>query len=189
MLGISDLKNGTVFVMENDPWEVVESQHVMIGRGQGHLETKIRNLRSGSVLTRKFKQADKFEEADMELFRAVFVYANRGKAIFADATNPGRRMELNEDAVRDKLGFLVEKQEVQLVKFGDEVLDMKLPPKVDLRVIEATPWVKGDTASGGTKAVKLETGMTVQAPPFINEGDVLRINTQTGAYVERVEKK
>ena len=189
MLGISDLKRGTLLTMDNDPWEVLESNHVLLGRGSGHLETKIRNLRNGNVLSKKFRQADKFEEADVSLSKAKFVYANRGKVVFSDPDKSSERFEVDETLIEEKLRFVKEGSIVDMIRFGgEEILGIKLPPKVDLKVTEAEPWAKGDTASGGTKSVTVETGATFQAPPFINEGDVIRINTERGDYVERVEK-
>ena len=185
---ISDMKVGTLFVLDSDPWEVLESNRVMIGRGQGHLETKIRNLRTGNVLRRNFQKSDKFDEAEVELENAEFVYENRGKVVFRDPEDKGKRQEIDHQAIEEKLPYLTEGMQVKLIRFDGDVLGAKLPPKVDLTVTQADPWVKGDTSSGGTKKVTVETGYELQVPPFINRGDVIRINTETGAYAERVEK-
>lgn len=185
---ISDMKVGTLFVMDNDPWEVLESNRVMIGRGQGHLETKIRNLRTGNVLRRNFQKSDKFDEAEVELENAEFVYENRGKAVFRDPDNKGDRQEMDAEAVLEKLPYLTEGMQVKLIRFDGDVLGVTLPPKVDLKVTQADPWVKGDTSSGGTKKITVETGYELQVPPFINQGDIVRINTETGEYVERADK-
>ena len=187
-LGISDLRAGSLYVSEGDPWEVVEAQHVMLGRGSGHLDTKVRNLRTGNVLSKKFKQADKFEEAEVALEMAEFVYANKGKVTFRNPENPSIREEIDEERISEKVGFLTEGLQIQLIRFEGDVLGVKLPPKLDFRVTEADPWIKGDTAQGGTKSVTVETGMVVKAPPFIEVGDIIKINTETGQYTERVSK-
>lgn len=187
-LTFSDLKIGSLFVMEGDPWEVLEANRVMIGRGQGHLETKIRNLRTGNVLAKNFSKSDKFEEAEVLLEDAEFVYANKGNMTFKNPKNPEKRIEMDASVLGDKMGYLHEGMVIQLIRFEEKTIGIKLPVKVDLVVTEADPWSKGDTATGGTKQVTLATGLVVKAPPFIGEGDVLRINTSTGEYVERVSK-
>ena len=188
MLSMSDLKVGTLYVDQGDPYEVLEAQHVMLGRGMGHMDAKVRNLRTGNVLARKFKQADKFEEADVSLRTVQFVFTGKQQATFRDPKKPSDRIQIEEDRILEKLKYLAEGQTTQLILFGDDVLGVKLLPKVDLLVTEAPPWIKGDTAQGGTKEVTVSTGLRVKVPPFIEEGDTIRVNTERGDYVERVSK-
>lgn len=124
----------------------------------------------------------------MELQEAEFVYTGKGKATFRDPNNPKERSEIDTAAILDKLGYLIEGMIVKLILFGDQVIGISLPPKVDLLVTQADPWSKGDTATGGTKQVSVETGLIVKVPPFIVTDDIIRINTETGDYVERVSK-
>ncbi|OHA49184.1 MAG: hypothetical protein A2991_03605 [Candidatus Terrybacteria bacterium RIFCSPLOWO2_01_FULL_58_14] len=188
MLSLSELKPGVVFAMDGDPWQVLEAQFVKMAQRTGHVEAKIRNLRIGNVLTRSFKQADRLQEAEVKRVRSQFVFGHRGRYVFSEANNPARRFEFSEERIGEERFYLVPKLELTAFEFSGEILAIELPPKVDLRVTEAPPWVKGDTASGGTKTVLCETGLKVQTPPFIEAGAVIRVNTRTGAYVERVEK-
>jgi len=117
------------------------------------------------------------------------LYRNRGEAWFAEADNPKTRFNIDESVVGASLSYLKEKTEVEALQFGDEVIGVKTPIKMDLTVTEAAPAVKGNTVQGATKLVTLETGATVAVPLFINEGDVIRVNTETGQYTERVSKR
>lgn len=188
MLSLSNLKAGTLFVMDGDPWEILEANFVKMAQRTGHLEAKIRNLRTGNVLTRSFKQADTFKEAEVERVNATFIYAHRGSYVFSDVRNPRERFTLTETQAADKAPYLVSGLAVAILRFNGEVIGIELPPKADLRVTEAPPWVKGDTAAGGVKTVTVENGLRVRTPPFIETGNVIRVNTRTGEYVERVEK-
>lgn len=187
MLGISDLKIGTNFVMDDAPYEVLEAKHVMLGRGKGHLEVRIRNLKTGSVLSRSFKPSDAFAEADLVRARAKFIYANRGKYVFAEADSPAKRFEFTEEQLGEDRFFLVPHLAVDVLRFDDEIIHIQLPPKVDVKVVNAPPSERGNTAQGGKKPVVCETGLKVQAPFFIETGEVIRVNTKTGEYVERVK--
>ncbi len=185
-LTLSDLKTGTVFIMEGDPWQVQDTTFVKKAQSTGILQVKIRNLKTGSVLSRSLKQADRFEEADVIHRKIKFVFSHRGRYAFAMAENPQKRFEFSEKEIRDDRFYLIPNSELLALEFNGEIIAIELPPKVDLRVTEAPPSEKGNTAQGGKKPVKVETGLTVQAPFFINEGDVIRVNTKTGEYVERV---
>ena len=188
MLSLSDLKVGTVFVMDEDPWQVLEASFVKKAQRTGHVEAKIRNLRSGNVLVRSFKQADRFEEADVQKTKVVFIYGHRGKFVFTYEASPGERFELDEAQVGEGKWYLTPNLVVEALRFDGAVIGILLPPKVNFKVTEASPWTKGDTASGGAKMVTVETGLKVRTPHFIEEGNVIRVNTQTGDYAERVEK-
>jgi len=188
MLTLSDLKVGIFFVMEDDPWQVLDAKFVKMAQRTGHLEAKIRNLRTGIVLTRSFKQADKFGEADLSHIRANFVFSHREKYVFAEAGNPKQRIELSQEHVGDTKFYLTPNLTVDILRFEDAILGIQLPPKVDLRVTEAPPWAKGDTATGGTKTVMTESGLSVRTPHFIETGATIKVNTKTGEYVGRVEK-
>jgi len=119
---------------------------------------------------------------------ALYLYTNRGQSWFTEAGNPKNRFFFPEEAVHDHVQWLAQNAEVEVVTYQEKPITVKIPVKVDLKVVEAPPSIKGDTATGGTKSVKLSTGASVNAPLFINSGDIIRINTDTGEYVERVEK-
>lgn len=186
MLTISDFKVGTIFIMEGDPWKVVDAHFVKMAQSTGVLQVKIKNLKTGVVISDTFKQADKFEEAEIMRVRAKFIYGHRGKYVFAEAANPSKRLEFVEEQIGDDRLYLAPNQEITALKFGEQIIAIELPPKVDLTVVEAPPSEKGDTATGGRKTVVCETGLKVSAPLFIKQGDVIRVNTKTGEYAERV---
>ncbi|MBI1974938.1 MAG: elongation factor P [Parcubacteria group bacterium] len=188
MLTINDLEVGTVFILDGAPHEVMIAKHSHMGRGGSVLETKLRNLKTGTVAQRNFKQADVFEEADVEKAKTLFLYQHRGEFWFSDPSNPKERFKLPEALIGESARFLKPNTHVETLKFENEILAVKLPIKIDLTVIEAPPGIRGDTAQGGSKIVKLESGAELSVPLFINEDDVVRVNTETGEYVERVEK-
>ncbi|OHA47078.1 MAG: hypothetical protein A3A80_01495 [Candidatus Terrybacteria bacterium RIFCSPLOWO2_01_FULL_44_24] len=187
MLGHTDLTVGTVFVMDGDPWQVMETQFVKMAQRTGHVQAKIKNLRTGSMLSRAFKQADRFEEADLETIKSMFVFAHRGKYVFAEIANPKNRFEFTEEQVGDNKYYLKNNLEVGAMKFQGQFIGIIVPPKVDLKVTEAAPGVRGNSAQGGTKTVVCESGLELTTPLFIEEGDIIRVNTKTGEYVERAK--
>lgn len=189
MLSINDLKNGSLVVVDGEPYTLMSIKHLHMGRGGASLQTKIRNLRTGQVYERNFKPADEFKEAEIEKITSRFLYENRGLYWFNEVGNPKNRFSLKFEKIGDSAQFLKPNLEVQAVKFENKIINIELPIKADYKVIEAPPAIRGDTAQGGTKTVIIETGAKISTPLFINEGDVIRINTQTGEYVERIEKR
>ncbi len=187
MLNMNDLKVNTVFKFNGDPYLVVKASHLKMGRGAAVLQAKIKNLKTGAMLERNFKPADKFEEADLTKKRADFLYREGDKVYFMDENY--EQFFIEKDIIEEQLGFLKESIQVNILFFENKPIGVELPPKVDLKVIQAPPAVRGDTAQGSvTKTIKLETGAEINAPIFIKEGDTVRINTETGEYVERVNK-
>lgn len=179
-------------MIEGDPYVVMSVLHQHIGRGGSNVQTRIKNLRTGRVFERSFKPADQFKEAEIEKMTSRFLYKNRGEAWFDEVGNPKNRFSLKEESLGESVIFLKPNMEVTAIKLMSdetgEILNVELPIKAEYKVIEAPPAIKGNTAQGGTKIVTIEGGATVNAPLFINQDDVIRVNTQTGEYVERVEK-
>lgn len=188
MLSINDLKVGTYIVYENTPYEVLEAQHLHIGRGSSSIQTKLKNLKTGQVLSRNFKPADQFPEADIEKQKVKYLYHHRDEYWFSEESNPKNRFQLNEEQLGEIIHFLKPNTTVEALNFDGIIITVTLPIKMDFKVTEAPPAIRGNTAQGGTKTVTIETGAKITAPLFINEGDIIKINTQTGEYVERVEK-
>ena len=186
MLGLSDLKVGTVFVLNGEPWQVLETQFVKMAQRTGHVQAKIRNLKTGAVLNRSFKQADRVEEADVENVKCMFVYAHRGRYVFTEIANTKNRFEFTEEQLGDDRYYLRPNLELVALRFDGQFMAIILPPKVDLKVVEAAPGVRGNTAQGATKTVKLESGLEVTVPLFIEQDEIIRVNTKSGEYVERV---
>jgi elongation factor P len=188
MLGITDLKPGIYFILDGEPYEVLEAQHSKYAQRRPVMQAKIRSLISGKVLQRNFLQNDTFEEAELEKIKTKFLYAHRDQYWFAANNDPSNRFQLNAEQIGDAMRFLKQNLEVEAIKFDEKIINIEIPIKIDYVVKDAPPGVKGDTAQGGTKTITLENGLTLQAPLFINTNDVVRVNTQTGQYVERVEK-
>lgn len=199
MLTINDLKNKAVVMIDDAPFQVLEVKHLHMGRGGSSVQTKIKNLLTGQVLSKNFKPADSFEEAKIEKRDLVFLYAypvrsaassgvGRREYVFSARGNPRERFALSEEKIGEDAKWLKANTAVGAVFLEGKLLNIALPIKVELKVTEAPPGFKGDTATGGTKTVTVETGAKAQTPLFVNEGDVIRINTETGEYAERVEK-
>jgi elongation factor P len=188
MLDINDLHKDTIFLFEGAPFKVLDVQHKKMARQGATVQVKIKNLVSGSTLSRSFFPSDKFEEAELEKRSLIFLYEHRGEYCFVAPKDRSQRFILTADEVGDKAHFLTPNLEVTAVVFNATIISIELPIKVDYKVAEAPPGIKGDTASGGNKQVKLETGAVVQTPLFINAGDTVRVNTEKGEYVERVSK-
>jgi len=149
--------------------------------------TKIKNLINGKVLEKTFHQGDTFEEAELEKIEVKFLFSHRGKFGFCEAQNPAKRFELTEEQIGEGTQFLKSNQILTGIKFQDKIINAVLPIKVHLKVTEAPPGIKGDRAQGGTKTVTLETGAQINVPLFVEQGDIVEVNTETGEYVRRVE--
>ena len=187
MLSYYELRKGVQFIYEGQPYEVLEFRQMGKSQDVVVAQTKIRNLITGRVIPKNFHQGEMFQEAEMSKFQAKFIYANRGKFVFAYLDN-SRRFELSEEQVGDGAKFLTPNQEVEGNIFQDRVINIILPVKVQLKVTDAPPGIKGDRSIGGNKAITLETGAVVNAPLFIETGDIIEINTETSEYVRRIEK-
>lgn len=188
MLSINDLKNKLIVMIDDAPYQVLEVKHLHMGRGGSSIQTKIRNLITGQVLSRNFKPADSFEEADIERRELNYLYTHRDEYIFTAKGKPSERFTVTAEQLGDAANWLIPNTAVVAIFLGQKLLNVSVPIKMDLRVAEAPPGLKGDTATGATKTVTLETGATIQTPLFIEEGDVVRVNTESGEYVERVTK-
>ena len=179
-----------VIIFDGEPFQVV-SHHVFRKQQRKPVNvTKLKSLVSGRVVENTFHVNETVEEADLERKGIVFIFHNAGKGeyMFHSAGNPGDRFPLSDDLVGDAGKWIKEKSELEAVLYEDEIIGVKIPIKVELTVTEAPEAVKGNTSSSATKEVTVETGATLQVPQFINEGDVIAINTDTGEYSERVAK-
>lgn len=187
-LAYNEAKEKTYIVLDGAPYEVLSSHVFRMQMRKPVNQTKLRNLISGKVTERSFHQSETVEEADIEFKNITFLYQNRGEFWFCEEGNPKNRYKLDEALIGTGGKFLKGNMLVEAMVFDEKIIGIKLPVKMELKVVDAPPAVKGNTVQGGTKIVTLEGGATVNAPMFINEGDVLRVNTETGEYVERVEK-
>ena len=211
MLSINDLTNGMYIRIDGIPHQVLEVKHLHMGRGGSSIQTRIKNIKTGQVLSRNFKPADVFADADIEKRKVLFLYAHRGNFVFAEKESPKNSVShdaTNDESTKQKADFqgknrfsLTEEQigkakqwlkpntDIEALYSGDELIGITVPIKMDFTVTEAPPALRGDTAKSGTKLITIETGVSISAPLFINEGDMIRVNTETGEYDERVEKK
>jgi len=188
MLSYSELEKGRMITINDQPYEIVEAQSVFKGRGHSYLQTKLKNLATGAVIAKTIQPRDEFEEADIEKKEAKFVYNNKGKFIFSEANNPSNRFELTAEQIGSASKFLKTNEIVETIVFDDKIINVSLPIKVQLKVIEVTPGVKGDRAASGNKAITLENGTIMNAPLFVNEGDIIEINTEREEYVRRINE-
>jgi len=188
MLSYSELERGKIITINDQPYEIVEAQSVFKGRGHSYLQTKLKNLATGSVITKTIQPRDSFEEADIAKKEAKFIYENKGKLVFSEVKNPSNRFELTAEQIGEESRFLKTNEVVETLLFNDKIINVKLPIKVQLKVIEVTPGVKGDRAASGNKAITLENGTVMNAPLFINENDIIEINTERGEYVRRTNE-
>lgn len=189
MLGMNDLKIGTFFILEGQPFEVLFSQHLKMQQRRPVMQTKIKNLLTGKVTERNFQQSDYFKEADIQKKEVKFLYSHRDEFWFSETDDSSKRFKLEQNIIGELGRFLKSSTLISALLFNGEIINIELPVKMDFKVTEAPPSTRGNTAQGGTKQVKIETGIMVDVPLFIEEGDVVRVNTQTGGYTERVEKK
>ncbi len=188
MLSYNELKPGTYIVLEGKPYIVLEYSFMRMQMRKPAVQTKIKDLTNGKVISRSFHTNDSIEEADILRKKVKFLYTNRDEFWFCEENNPGARFKLEQEIIGDSADLMKPNLIVDALVFGEKIINIDLPIKVDLKVIEAPPSFKGDTASGGTKQVKLETGATINVPFFINQGDIVRVNTRDRNYVERVKK-
>jgi len=174
--------------MDGDPYLVLSSSISKKDRQKASNNVRLKNLRTGNVFEKTFHQSDVLEEADISKKPVKYLYENRGEYWFCEPHNPKERFNLSEEVVGDLRDFVTENSEVEAIVFADEIMSVAIPIKVKLKVKEAPDAVKGNTSSGATKEVMLETGLKIQAPQFINTGDTIAVNTDTSQYTERVEK-
>ena len=187
-LSVNQLKQKTFFIFEGQPYVVLETHHLKMQQRRPTVQVKMRNLINGKILERNFAQSDVFEEADVEKQNVKYLYNHRDQYWFTYESEPSKRFELAKDVMGDSIKFLKPNIILEAIVFEGKIITIQLPIKMDFKVLEAPPAIRGDTAQGGVKQVKLETGATINVPLFINQDDIVRINTETGEYVERVEK-
>ncbi len=185
MLDYSEITERKYIVFNGEPWEVLTSHVFRKQQRKPVNATKLKNLITGKVTEQSFHVSEKVEEAEIDQKDAKFLYENRGEFWFCDPKDPSDRFQIKEETIGIQSKFLKKDSVIQVLSFEDKNIGVKMPIKAELKVIEAHPAVKGNTAQGGTKTVKLETGAEIQVPMFIKEGEIIRVNTETGEYTER----
>jgi elongation factor P len=186
MVDYNDIKKGIFIIISGNPFEIMETQLNFRGRGKSVIQAKIRNLATGEILSRTFHPGEKFEEADISRTKVKFLYSHRDRYFFCKGDNPSERFYLEKKEIGEKARFLKENSLLEGLIFNDKVVDVVLPIKIQLKVIESPPGLKTGRAEAGTKQVVLETGAKINAPIFIKEGDIVEVNTESGEYVRRI---
>ena len=187
MLTHTDLGKGVKIILEGQPYEVLEAAPMKKAQRRVVIQARVKNIITGSVVEMSFHQGDTFDEALLEKMEAKFLYMHKNRYFFCDVKNPAHRFDLAENQIGEKAIFLKPNQITEGVIYKDNVIGINLPIKIQLKVVESPPGIKGDRAQGGTKQVKLETGAVVNAPLFVENDDIIEINSETGEYVRRVE--
>ena len=187
MVETSDIRKNLKIVMDGNPFTVVDYQFVKPGKGQAFTRTKLKNMVTGAVLEKTFKSGEKLEKADMEERQMQFLYKDADQFVFMD-TGDYSQLNLDEDVLGDTPSYLIDSMMVDVLFFSGKPIGVTPPTFVELEVTETDPGFKGDTTSNVQKPAYLSTGMRVQVPLFVNQGDLLKIDTRTGSYVERVKK-
>ena len=184
MISVNDFRTGLTIEVDNGIWRVMDFQHVKPGKGAAFVRSKLRNIRTGGVQEKTFRAGEKVAKAQIDNRRMQYLYASGDQHVFMD-NDSYDQIELSATAIEYELKFLKENMEVHIMMYGGETIGIELPNTVELEVTATEPGIKGDTASGGSKPATVETGLIVQVPFFVNEGDRLIINTTDGSYVSR----
>jgi len=188
MISYSDLQKGTKIVFQKKPHKVIEADLMFKGRGHSTLTAKLKNLVNGGVVSKTFHPSDEFEEAEILEMESEFIYSYKGKYVFSEEKNPSNRFSFDEEQLEEKTNFLKPKQKVKALIFKEKIINIVLPVKMEFKIKEAPPGIKGGRAEAGTKQALLETGYKINVPLFIKKGDVVEVNTETGEYVRRTKK-
>ncbi len=186
-MDISDLKLGTILMYNAEPWQIIWSNRMRTAQRKPVMQTKLRNIITGKVIEYSFKFGEKVEEADVTREKASFLYSDSEGTHFMNQES-FETIDMPKEVTEEQEHFLKEGLEVTVIRFNGKPVSMELPIKVEYKVVEAPPDVKGNSGGNITKPVKLETGLTVNAPMFIREGETIRVSTVTGEYVERASQ-
>ncbi|MGM0239134.1 elongation factor P [Enterococcus sp. AZ103] len=184
MISVNDFKTGLTIEFDGDIWRVVDFQHVKPGKGAAFVRSKLKNLRTGGVQEKTFRAGEKVAKAQIDNRKMQYLYDDGTNHVFMDV-NSYDQIEIPHQQIEAEMQYVLENTEVNVIMYGSEILGVDLPNTVILTVAETEPNIKGDTSSGGGKRAVLETGLTVNVPFFINQGDKLVINTTDGSYVSR----
>lgn len=192
MLEYNEILVRRYIIVDGAPYEVLDAHIFRMQQRKPQNKTKLRNLLTGATTEMTFHASDKVEEAEINKRALKFLYTNKGEWWFCEEKDPSKRFKLEESIIGNASKYMKPNSLVEILTFGEEedekIIGVKTPVKIELKVVEAPPGIKGDTARGGNKVVKLETGAMINAPLFVNEGDIIRINTETDEYVDRVNK-
>jgi len=185
MINTGELKRGIAIEMDNALWKILEFNHLKIGRGSAQVRMKLQNLRTGSTVEKTVQAGERFPRAILEHSTVQFLYEADGHYHFMN-TETYDQLALTKTQLGNVVNYLKDGTTAELMTYNDEPLGIELPPSVEMRITYTEPGFKGDTATGGTKPATLETGVMVQVPLFVKTGDVIRVDTRSDSYIERV---
>ena len=185
MISTNDFRTGVTIELEGDIFAVVDFQHVKPGKGAAFVRTKLKNVRTGAVIERTFRAGEKIPRARIEYREMQYLYNDGETYVFMD-TRSFEQLSLPKEKLEDGTKYLKDNMSIYVMLHDNNAIGVELPNFVELTVTQTEPGIKGDTATGGSKLATLETGATVQVPLFIEEGDMLKIDTRTGTYIGRV---
>ncbi|HEY4691311.1 MAG TPA: elongation factor P [Anaerolineae bacterium] len=185
MIDVNDLRKGTTFELDGQLYKVLEYSHTKPGRGNATIRTKVRNLRTGTTMEKTFQSGERVQDIRIETREMQYLYHDGDLYHFMD-TSTFEQVAMNAETLGDAVHYMTDNMMILVQEYNGEPLGVELPTAVDLKVTQAQATVKGDTATGATKSVTVETGFKVAVPMFVKEGDTIRIDTRTGEYVTRV---
>ncbi len=184
MISVNDFKTGLTIELDNDVFTVIDFQHVKPGKGAAFVRSTLKNLRNGKVVEKTFRAGENVEKAQIDNLNMQYLYASGDDHTFMDNSTYDQ-IQITAKQLEWELKFLKENMNVQIMFYKGEIMGIQLPNSVELKVVETEPGIKGNTATGASKNAKVETGLNVQVPMFINEDDVLLIDTREGKYISR----
>jgi len=187
MITANDLRPGKAFELDGELYIVTSFQHIKPGKGSPFVRVKMRGIKSNVTTERTFRPDEKLQDAFLEHKRMQYLYKSDNDYIFMD-TETFEQIILKEEEIEDEAKYLIENGMVDILFYNNQPIGIELPTSIELKVIKSEPGVKGDTAQGGSKSATLETGLTIQVPLFVEEGDIIKIDTRTGEYIERVSR-
>ncbi|MEK7825685.1 MAG: elongation factor P [Nitrospirota bacterium] len=186
MISTNEIRNGAKIEVDGEPFTIVEFQHVKPGKGGAFVRTKLRSLKTGNVVDRTFRSGDKLEQPDIDEMEMQFLYSAEGQYFFMD-TKSYEQIFILQEHLGESKNFLKENMVAKIIFYEGKPLSVELPIFVELKIVKTDPGIRGDTATGGTKVAMVETGANVKVPLYLEEGAVIKVDTRSGEYVERVK--
>lgn len=183
----AEFRNGLKIELDGEPYVIVDFQHVKPGKGGAFVRTKIKSLKSGNVIDRTFRSGEKVDNPDLEEKKMQYLYSTGDERVFMDSATY-EQVALSEKQLGDSVDYLKENMEIKVLYFRGTPISVELPMFVELKIAQTDPGVRGDTASGGSKPATLESGAVVKVPLYMNEGDIIKVDTRTGTFIERVKQ-
>lgn len=185
MINVGEIRKGIMIELDGQLYQIVDFQHIKMGRGSAQVRLKLRNVKTGGLVDKSFQATEKFQRVRLDHRTVQFLYSDDDQFHFMD-TESFDQLTLSRELLDDAVNYLKENTNLELLSYNDQPIGVEMPITVDLRVVRTEPGFKGDTATGGTKPATLETSLVVQVPLFVNEGETIRVDTRSATYLERV---